>query len=122
MKNRTIEAIEPQSILEWPHFAIVLEQLFGPDQREILSLMKQRLEAGETEYGTAWTRVNLTESIREEVVDIANYLALSVARTLIAKDMDPALQRWFYQLASAVEDLWYLLSDAPEFEEKHEEA
>lgn len=121
MKHRTIETIEPQSILEWPHFDIVAEQLLGPDQGELVSLMRERLEAGEAEYGDAWTRVDLTESIREEVVDIANYLALSVSRILIAKEMDPALQRWYYTMASAVEDLWYLLADAPEFEETSDE-
>src|SRR5690606_33865672 len=39
-----------------------------------------RLHAGAAKYGTAWCEVNLTEDLREEILDAMNYLAMLLVR------------------------------------------
>lgn len=53
---------------------------------EVSFELVRRLEAGAAKYGTAWNEVNLTEDLREELLDAMNYVVmLLVRRERVAK-------------------------------------
>ena len=52
----------------------------GEASEEVFNELQRRLKAGAAKYGTAWCEVNLTEDLREELLDAMNYLAMLLVR------------------------------------------
>lgn len=51
-----------------------------PDAPGAIEQLVHRLHAGAAKYGTAWCEVNLTEDLREEILDAMNYTAMLLVR------------------------------------------
>lgn len=54
--------------------------IYGSKGSEVMNELHRRLQAGAAKYGTAWCEVNLTEDLREELLDAMNYIGMLAVR------------------------------------------
>lgn len=73
---------EQVPILETPVMEFIHELYggYGAFSDRINLELSNRLHAGAAKYGTAWNEVDLTEDLREEILDAMNYAAMLLVR------------------------------------------